>query len=178
MSLIGYQLSLEDPDFVNTWLWCFAVSARKGRRKWDYGSFFGYSWMQGNNASLHHGISHKPGRPDFWKKKSEQKKKDILKVKINLDLQMDTGSELTLMPKNIWKHIGKQTLWKSQFLLHQFDGSVIKTLGYFESSLELEDKFEVISKIVITCKNNHILLGNDVLYIISTKLFEEEKMER
>ena len=49
------------------------------------------------------------------------KKKDIiLKVKINnfdLDMQMDTGNEVTLIPKYFW---------------------------------ELEDKFEVIPKIITT----------------------------
>ena len=36
---------------------------------------FGYSWMQGDNESLLHGISHKTGRLDFWKNKSNHKKK-------------------------------------------------------------------------------------------------------
>ena len=31
-------------------------------------------WLQ-LDESLHHGVSHKPGRPDFWKNKSENKKK-------------------------------------------------------------------------------------------------------
>ena len=38
-------------------------------------SFFGDSWMRGDNESLHHGVSHKPGRPDFWKNKSDHKQK-------------------------------------------------------------------------------------------------------
>ena len=46
--------------------------------------------------------------------KIEQKKKEIiLKVKINnfdLDIQMDTGSEVTLIPKHFWERIGKPTL--------------------------------------------------------------------
>ena len=46
----------------------------------------------------------------------EQKKKDIMsKVKINnfdLDMQMDTGSEVTLIPRNFWEHIRKPTLRK------------------------------------------------------------------
>ena len=45
-----------------------------------------------------------------------------------------------------------------------------QTLGYFEGSLELEDKFEVIPIIVTIYKKNHRLLGNDVLNINSTKL--------
>ena len=56
---------------------------------------------------------------------------------------MDTGSEVTLIPRNFWEHIGKPTLWKSKLLLHQFNGLVIKTLGYCEGSLELEDKKNV-----------------------------------
>ena len=31
--------------------------------------------MRGDNKSLYYGISHKPGRPDFWKNKSDHKKK-------------------------------------------------------------------------------------------------------
>ena len=48
--------------------------------------------------------------------KIEQKKKDIIvKIKINnfnLDMQMDTGSEVTLIAKNFWECIGKPTLRK------------------------------------------------------------------
>ena len=75
-SLLGYQLSLEDHDFVDTWLRGFAASARtkkqKGYKKRVENEitdiFFGYSWVWGDNESLHHGVSHKPGKPDFWKK--------------------------------------------------------------------------------------------------------------
>ena len=105
--------------------------------------------------------------------KIEQKKKDItLKVKINnldLDMQIDTGREVTLIPINFWERTGKSTLQKSSLLLRQFDESVIKILGYFEGSMELEDKLEVIP-IVTTCKKNHGLLGKDVLNVNSTKL--------
>ena len=104
--------------------------------------------------------------------KIEQKKKDIiLKVKINnfdLDMPMDASSKVALIPRNFWEHIGKPTLRKYSLLLHQFDGSVMKALGYFEGSLELEDKFEVIPIIVATCQKNHRLLEN-VLNINSTK---------
>ena len=67
-------------------------------------------------------------------------------------MQMDTGSGVMLIPRNFWECIGKPTLRKSSLLLCQFEGSVIKTLGYFEGSLELEDKFEVIPIIVTTKK--------------------------
>ena len=108
--------------------------------------------------------------------KIKQKKKEIiLKVKINnfdLDKQMDTGSEITLIPKKFWKCIGKPTLRKSSLQLCQFDGLAIKklkktTFGYFEDSLELEDKFEVISIIITTCKKYHGLLAYHKFYQIN-----------
>ena len=65
--------------------------------------------------------------------KIDQKKKGIiLKVKTNtfhLDMPMDTGSEVTLIPRNFWERTGKPILRKSSLLLHQFEGSVKKTLG-------------------------------------------------
>ena len=61
--------------------------------------------------------------------KIEQKKKDIiLKVKINnfdLDMQMDTGSEVTLIPKIFWEHIGK----KANFMKKQFATPPISRVG-------------------------------------------------
>ena len=54
-------------------------------------------------------------------KKSDQKKKDvILKIKINnfdLDMQIDTGSEVKIIQKNFWECIGKSTLWKNSLQL-------------------------------------------------------------
>ena len=93
-------------------------------------------------------------------------------------MQIDTSSEATLIPRNFWECNGKPTLRKRILQLQQFDGLVIKTLGYFKGSLELEDKFEVIPVIVTICKKNHRLLGNDVLNINSTKLINEIKMEK
>ena len=74
-SPIGYQLSHKDPNFVDTWLRCFAAIARIKKLKDDKEKrgeneimdLFGYCWMRGDDESLHQGVSHKPGRPDFWK---------------------------------------------------------------------------------------------------------------
>lgn len=93
-------------------------------------------------------------------------------------MQIDTGSEVTLIQKNFGECIGKPPLRKSSLQLCQFDGSVIKTLGYFDGSLELEGKFEVIPIIVTSCKKTHGLLGNNVLNINSTKLINDIKMEK
>ena len=84
--------------------------------------------------------------------KIEQKEKDFILYNFDLDRQMDTSSEVTLIPRNFWERIGKSILRKSSLVLRQFDGLVIKTLGYFEGSLELEDKFQVIPIIITTCK--------------------------
>ena len=84
---------------------------------------------------------------------------------------MDIGSKVMLIQRNFWEHNGKPTLQKSSLLLCQFDGSVIKTFGYFEGSLELEDKFEVIE--VTSCKKSHRTLGNDVFNINSNKVIHE-----
>ena len=54
----------------------------------------------------------------------------------------------------------------------------MKTFWYFEGSLELEDKFEVIPIIVTICKKNDGLLRNDVLNINSTELIYEIKIEK
>ena len=113
--------------------------------------------------------------------KITEQKNIILKVTINnfdLDIQMDTGSEAIIISINFWERFGKPTLRKSCLLLRQFDGSVIKTAGYFEGSLELKNKFEVIPIIVTTCKKNHGLLRNDIFNIEASKLTNEIKMEK
>ena len=89
------------------------------------------------------------------------------------DMQMDTSNEVTLIRKNFWERTGNLTLQKSSLQLHQFDESAIKTLVYFDVSLE--DKFEVIPIIVTIFKKNHEILGNDVLNINSIKLINEIK---
>ena len=91
---------------------------------------------------------------------------------------MDTGSKVTFIPKKFWERIGKPTLWKSRLLLCQFDGLVIKTLGYFDCSLDLEYKFEEITITVTIFKKNHGLLGNNMLNMNSTKIINEIKMEK
>ena len=66
---------------------------------------------------------------------------------------MDTSSEVTLTPRYFRKFIVKPTLRNCSLLLRQFDGSILKKkIEYFEGSLELKDKFEVIPMLVTTCK--------------------------
>ena len=82
-----------------------------------------------------------------------EKKDIILEVKIDdFDLDMQMDSEVTLIIRKFWEPSGKPTFRKSKILFRQFDGSVIKTLGYFEGPLVFEDKFEVIPIIVTIVK--------------------------
>ena len=48
---------------------------RKREEKMRLQVFWGYSWMRGDNESLHHGVSHKHKRPDFLKNKLDHQKK-------------------------------------------------------------------------------------------------------
>ena len=74
--------------------------------------------------------------------------------------------------------MGKPRLKKSNVQLRQFDGSVIAIMGYFEGSIELKEKYEVVPIIVTNCRKTHDLLGNDVFKINSTKLINEIEMEK
>ena len=52
------------------------------------------------------------------------------KVQINgkyFHMQLDTGSDMTLIPVNFWQNFGKPRLKKSILQLKQFDGTIIKT---------------------------------------------------
>lgn len=49
---------------------------------------------------------------------------------------MDTSNKVSLTPRNLWKCSGNLKLCKSHLQLCQFDGSVIRSLSYFEVTLE------------------------------------------
>ena len=95
------------------------------------------------------------------------------KVKINgkyFHTQVDTGSDITLIPVNFGQGLGKPRLKKSPLQLKQFDGIIIKTLGTFEGTFETKNRFESIHITVIACTKDHGLLGIDVLKVNTSKL--------
>lgn len=51
-------------------------------------------------------------------------------------------------------------------------------MGYFEGSIELKEKYEIVPIIVTNCRKTHGLLGNYVLRINSTKLINEIEIEK
>ena len=69
------------------------------------------------------------------------------RVKINekyFHMQVDTGSDITLILVNFWQDLGKPRLKKSTLQLKQFDGTIIKTLGTFKGMFETKNLFEII----------------------------------
>ena len=73
-SPIGYQLCLEDADFVDTWQRCFSARARTKKLKDDKEKegengitylFLAIAGREVTDESLHHDVYHKPGGPDF-----------------------------------------------------------------------------------------------------------------
>ena len=92
-SPIGYQLSLKDPDFVDVLLRARELKSwkttKKGEEKMRLRITF---WLQldaRRNESLYHGVSHKAGRPDFWKNKSDHKKKYEAQEKVGCGRKND-----------------------------------------------------------------------------------------
>jgi len=102
-------------------------------------------------------------------------KKQKLTVKLNeipFDMQVDTGSDVTLIPKNFWQHMGKPKLKRSYLKLRQFDGSYITALGQFNATFEANSKFEVVPITVVDCLKNHGLIGTDMIKIDTDNLID------
>ena len=89
---------------------------------------------------------------------------------LNVKMQLDTGSEATLIPSNFWEQMGRPLLGKTTIKLRQYDGSVIETLGKFTTNLETEQVIKKIEVIVAKCQKEHGLIGTDVLNINSETL--------
>ena len=85
-------------------------------------------------------------------------------------MQVDTGSDIALIPVNFWQDLGKPRLKESVLQLKQFDGTIIKTLGTFDSTSETKNHFEIIPITVMACAKDHGLLGIDVLQVDTSKL--------
>ncbi|PAA93146.1 hypothetical protein BOX15_Mlig023152g1 [Macrostomum lignano] len=85
-------------------------------------------------------------------------------IKINgqgISMQVDTGTEISLIPQNLWRQLGRPNLRKCRRILRQFDGSSIACLGEFTASLETNSKFVTIDLVVTAAEKKHGLLGMD-----------------
>ena len=80
-----------------------------------------------------------------------------------LAMQLDSGSDSTIIPRNFWQHLGEPKLRKCNRQLRQFDGTAIRTLGTFTAVIELDSKITCVDVTVAACSKNHGLLGTDSL---------------
>ena len=107
-------------------------------------------------------------------------------IKMNnriLQMQIDTGSDVTIIPKNFWEELNKPKLSKVRITLKQFDGTKIDTLGRFTAVLEVDGHLKPVDVIVTKCTKSHGLIGTDMLCIDpsaipihSTNVIEEGKI--
>lgn len=69
--------------------------------------------------------------------KAEDKSREMVKLNgVTLFVQVDTGSDVTLIPRKFWERMDRPKLKKSNLQLEQFDGSIIKILGCFQGTFE------------------------------------------
>jgi hypothetical protein len=104
---------------------------------------------------------------------SSNQQNTIQNVKIDgveLPMQLDTGSQATLIPNNFWHRLGEPRLKKTNVRLKQFDGSVIGILGQFTALLESDSKIKVVDIAVAKCDKSHGLIGTDVLKFDTTAI--------
>ena len=85
-------------------------------------------------------------------------------------MQLDSGSEASIIPKNLWQQIGEPRLRPTKVPLKQYDGSQIKTIGQFDALIELDGKFTIGNVVVADCLKQHGLLGTDNLKVNSDAL--------
>ena len=97
-----------------------------------------------------------------------KKQATLRKIKVNgqlVSVQLDSGSEASIIPKNLWQDLGKPRLHPTTVRLKQFDGTQIKTLGQFEALIELERQYTIGNVVVAECVKEHGLLGTDILKV-------------
>ena len=92
-------------------------------------------------------------------------------------MQIDTGSDIALIPVNFWRDLGKPRFKKSALQLKQLDGTIIKTLGTLETTFETKNRFEIIPITVVACTKNHRLLGIDVVKVDTSALVNPMESE-
>ena len=85
-------------------------------------------------------------------------------------MQVDTGSQVTIIPRNFWELMSKPKLQKCYLYLKQFDGTIIKVLGEFEATLETKSKINIVRIIVADCTKNHGLIGMDIIKVNTKNL--------
>lgn len=84
---------------------------------------------------------------------------------VAVPMQLDSGSQATIIPSNLWERLGRPRLSKTCLRLKQFDGTALRTLGQYTAAIEMDDKFVTGTIVVATCVKDHGLLGTNVLKV-------------
>ena len=108
---------------------------------------------------------------DIFQTRTDKKQRMTVTLnKKQFPMQPDTGSNVTIIPKNFWVKLGYLKLRKAFVKLRQFDGSRITVLGQFDALFEAEKRFEVLPIVVVDCFKDHGLIGTDIIKVDSTSL--------
>ncbi len=81
----------------------------------------------------------------------------------HISMQEDSGATISVVSSHIWKNMGKPKLRKSIRQLIAYDGHIMKNLGKFTASIELEGKYLLVDLEVIDSKKTFGLLGRDLI---------------
>ena len=87
----------------------------------------------------------------------------FVNAKINtaeVQLQLDTGSDLTIINEDTWKMLGSPTLSAANTVVRAVTGEIVPLKGSFQASLEILGRRATLDIVVTNCQN---LLGNNAL---------------
>lgn len=80
---------------------------------------------------------------------------------LTVQMQYDTGSDITIIGQNVWHRLGKPTLASSIKISHT-DGNDFITRGYFSSVATIQEHSKEIH-FHVSIRNNLNLLGLDAI---------------
>ena len=106
---------------------------------------------------------------------TSKKSANVTEIKIDnipFQMQLDTGSQVTIIPVNFWKKLGSPRVRKCNAKLRQFDGSEIKTIGQMDVLIETESQFFNAEVVIADCIKQHGLIGTDVITVSNEKLIQ------
>ena len=81
----------------------------------------------------------------------------------DIKMQVDTGSDRTIISSNIWRTLGSPTLKKYRGGSEAYDGHKMKILGELEETCKWNNKLAVAQMLVVKSPKAFGLLGRDML---------------
>jgi hypothetical protein len=82
----------------------------------------------------------------------------------DIKMQVDTGSDRTIISSKMWKTLGSPTLKRYNGSSEAYDGHKMKVIGELEECCEWNKKLEVVRLLVVESTKEFGLLGRDVLH--------------